>query len=274
MGTILIAPEAPETKLFINLIKNNFLNKKIKNIYCFPNSKFRKGLKNFDLIDNFNKKISNVFAIGKTMYIKFGDFYIQFIPKGSGTFSPIQRKSSCIRFTLEDDYIFYYDDNKNYGDVNILNENMFFEYNQKRIYNPFDDWQMHFDKLKSFVKVSTCVAKSLYNDNFFPGVGLYLRSEALYLSKINPYTPGPEIKTSQLETILDNLHKVCIESYNSNGIIDQFYSNTEIIKQNYFNKCNVFYQPKDKLGNRVILSVKPQDSKTLFYVPEIQGKNE
>ena len=55
----------------------------------------------------------------------------------------------------------------------------------------------------------------MLNQKIFLGVGNYIRADALYLSKINPFIEIKKLKDEELIILIKNIKKVMKESYKS-----------------------------------------------------------
>ena len=55
------------------------------------------------------------------------------------------------------------------------------------------------------------------NQKYFPGIGNYIKSEALYLTKIHPEEKWKNMKTRKIITLIKNLQKIMHGSYAKGG---------------------------------------------------------
>lgn len=276
MEGLLIRAEGPETFVLSNILKDNILNKKIVGLEVNPRCRYRHNNFKYELLENNINgfKIKEVFCVGKNYYIKIEknkSFYIELIPRGTGKFKGFFSKDWCIRFDLDDGTSFYHSDEANYGLFNFRTEEYVLDKFSKILFNPFTGDVVDFKTIKKEIKSYKCVSNIFDNSNIFPGVGIYLRSEIMYDAKIFPYKICSFLKDKEIENILISTQKIYNMACESNGILDQVYNEKIKTTQSFFDKCNVFYKKRDKLNNKVILSLRPEDKKTVFFVKEVQG---
>lgn len=277
MEKLLIKPEGPDYTIICDIMKKNIVGKKVKEIVINPRSRYRNNKFGFDILreDINNFEIKDCFTKGKRTYIKFNNkvrtIYAQSIPR-SAMFTGYQSKDWCFYLQLEDDSILCYDNQDNYGEVRFMEEDTF--ENKMLLFSYdclYDSYEKIFKEFKKDIKGEKCLANVLSLKKYFPGTGIALKSEILYDAKLFPYMKPSFLTDSQIESLLVSAEKITKLAYNSNGIVDKEYFKGQVIKQGFFEKCNVFYKKQDKLGNRVILSLRPEDINTIFFVKEVQG---
>lgn len=122
-------------------------------------------------------------------------------------------------------------------------------------------------KLRS-IKRSMEIRKVLLEQKYFSGVGNYVKSEALYLSKIRPDRKLESLRDDELENLRICVLWVIDTSIKSKGLTISDYETPNGDKGVY--DTFVYGKDKDRLGNAVIKSTY-SDARTSHWVAEYQS---
>lgn len=165
--------------------------------------------------------INKVKSHGKKIIFEF-DNQLMIVSLGmSGRFQYEEGKHSHVQFKF-DNLILYYEDSRRFGKL-VINDN-------KKSYlsklgpcllthaldQPISkkQWrQLYKPKL-----LKRKIADILLDQSIVSGMGLYLMTDILYWSKINPLRIGNTITKKELECIRVNAHKVVFSAYEGNGL--------------------------------------------------------
>jgi len=211
----------------------------------------RKAFKGYNLLRKIlPSKILSIETYGKILIMKLEENYnliFTFGMTGFITFSNI--KHNHIKFTTSKK-IFYYNDQRNFGNIYLLKTEILVDklkYLGPDLLNDnitFDIFKNQFNKFRDrFPEREICLL--LFDQSFVTGIGNYLRSDILWLSKINPYCQLKDITNNQLKILYYNSYNL-IRYYASIQIepkIIKKYINTNIIKSKL--KYKLKYVPKD-----------------------------
>lgn len=117
-----------------------------------------------------------------------------------------------------------------------------------------------------------CIAEALLDQRIFAGVGNYIRSEALYMSKIHPLHPiegGWRLSNEAIGTLCEQIVLIAQEAYTSGGAtiatFKDMYGNTG----KFFDKFKVYSRKTDP-ENRPIIKFKAPDGRSVFFVKDAQ----
>ena len=220
-------PEGPEVKI----------------ASTYFNSFFKKGEKiNFDIISEYySKKYSNVFkhiknnlqtyresyTIGKNIFIDLDDKSIFNFHLGmTGGWSKENVKHCHFRAYNSSSELFFKDVRK-FGNMKILTKN---QLNNKHIaefdlLNKKYNFKKHFNFLNKNNKSKRSICSILMDQSFFPGVGNYIKSEALYASNIHPEEKWFKLLDSEKIKLIKKTKKIMLDSYKHGGAeLKDFYN--------------------------------------------------
>lgn len=263
----LFPAEGPEIKILCDYIRKDFLGKKIKNFYIYPDSRYRNG---------FNKEIPKDLAFidikskGKYIYIQLSkDMYLYIEPRNSGKLKKIHEKGAS--FKLESDEELYFIDPLHYGQCFLFNkeelDNKLSKVYWDSIDEDFDDKINYFYENIKFNKPITLLVMT---PKMFSSLGVCLKSETFYKAKISPKTFGRDLSKEDLKRLLIAAKEKSLEVYKHNGCFDQKYSEDILIKSTFADHADVFMKKTDKLGNRVKYMITSIEKSCCFFVPEVQ----
>ena len=141
----------------------------------------------------------------------------------------------------------------------IMNKETNLELFKNRIKNP-----KNYDKEIGLV---------LMDQKIISGIGNYLRSDILYISKIDPFRKIKNIKDVELETIYNNSKILTWGDYDKKKAIELKIINKNTKFPSDYNRIFYIYnQEKDIYGNKVEKKelFTGSQKRFIYYVPEIQ----
>ena len=74
----------------------------------------------------------------------------------------------------------------------------------------------HLDFLEK-INFKKSICSIIMDQKYFPGVGNYIKSEGLYISRIHPEEKWGNLSSKQKSLLINNLQKVMLDSYKSGG---------------------------------------------------------
>ena len=122
--------------------------------------------------------------------------------------------------------------------------------------------------LKKKIKSKKPIGEVLMNQAIFCGVGNYIRAEALYRTKINPWKVCNSLTEEQLQNLCNHIIDVMNESYQAQGATFSTYENVDGESGKYAFNFKVYGQKTDPQGNAIVRE--EMGSRTIHWCPEIQ----
>ena len=264
-------PEAPEVKIFGSHLQSFLLHKPILECQILGGRFSKENILNLDL---FNKSLLNDTQItqvgvkGKFLYIEFNNQWFLWNTLGmTGQWSSTQEPHSAFVIKTSAGNA-YFTDPRRFGTLkfvkgrplliqklaelgpNLLDDNISKQVNYKI-----------FDTNKTIVEI-------LMNQKNIAGIGNYIKSEALYISKISPWRTGRSLSPEDRVKIVEAAHTVASASFLLGGSTLATYKNFEG-NVGSFNKQLKVYK-KNMVDGMKVISQDTLDKRTTYWVPEIQ----
>ena len=266
-----IMPEGPECKLLADSLNKKFKGAILKNIEIYNGRYKTHGPpKNFKkLIDELPLKISSVNAYGKFIWYEFNKSNITLWNTlgMTGWYQMEEDKHNNIGLIYEKNgktKTLYFNDFRNFGTFIIdTKENL-----AKKlkgfgldILDTKDNTELFLQLVKKSRKT---ISETLLNQKIVAGSGNYLRADALYLAKINPFSKSKEISDVKLKDLYDCLRQLAWYHYNEDkgrkiGIIKKNINFNLISERIFF----VYSQKQDPAGYEVYR--KDLNGRTIHY---------
>ncbi len=275
-------PELPEVNVIASDITDVILGKYLRGIILHEKSRYCKnGILNMDGrnyteeyfkngIDHIyliNAKVKEVFTVGKKIFIKIklvnGSnkgkiLYISSFLSLYGTwrFDKSDGAKHSLVFTdkLDDgeETNLYYHDKRNWGIFNITED-------YKSVLKEYFKNKIKLPKLKD-----KTIGWFLMEQKYMSGIGVYIRCDSLYKSKISPYRLLSSLSENDIKCIYNNVKKIMLKSFDAGGY--SFYLSPFGIKGTY--KSLITNKKIDDCGNK-IEKTKLGD-RNLYWVPDVQ----
>jgi len=255
-------PEIVEIRIMKDKIQN-IKGKTIKKINIL-NKKYNKLKNKITKIEK--RKVENVGTKGKILWIEIGDInkmYIYIIFGLTGEIS--NKKDDYIKMEIElTNKTIYINDKLNFGNIYILDEK---EFNEK-IKKVGDDI-MEITKENFIEKIKNKkgeIVDILVNQKLISGIGNWIRSEVLWLAKINPH--NKKLTNLQLQDLYNAIQYVSWINYDKNkakkkGIIED--TKIKLKKEEYY----VYGRKRDILENEVKIEI--IKGRRIYWVEKIQN---
>ncbi len=113
------------------------------------------------------------------------------------------------------------------------------------------------------------ICKVIMNQKVIAGVGNYIKSEALYKAKIDPWKTVGMITDAELILLNQKIKEVIYSAYQSKGATFSDYELPDGTIGTYTFKFEVYNQRKDPNGHNVIREVTP-DKRMTHWIKEVQ----
>ncbi|MPM77240.1 Formamidopyrimidine-DNA glycosylase [bioreactor metagenome] len=217
-------PELPEVETVRRFLDAYILGKTISHIEILSPKSF---IGSFEIVEG--QKIISTSRLGKqlSLHLKNGLillFHLKMTgqviigdsvfghptPKEDKTVLP--NKSTRIVFTFSDKTKLFFNDQRKFGWVKVLNKDELIEFQQNvgidAISPDFTDKYFY----QQLQKTSRSIKAVLLDQSFFAGIGNIYANDALFLSKINPTIPAKKITLKQAKILRQNLVDLMEES--------------------------------------------------------------
>jgi endonuclease VIII-like 1 len=122
-----------------------------------------------------------------------------------------------------------------------------------------DHVKLNWQKSKAF---NQPLNEVLMNQNYFNGVGNYIRSEVLYRADINPFQLAATLEHKELDNLLTVIHLCFRDSYTLGGGQLKDWQNPYGTEGNDFNQWMKCY------GNKEMMKVKDRTGRTFWFNPK------
>lgn len=213
-----VMPELPEVETIKETLKSKLLNHTIKgisiyypNIIDFPNAKeFEQKI--------IGETIHNLERRGKWILFELDHYYLLSHLRMEGrylfrTSEEKREKHEHIVFLLENGVELRYKDTRKFGRMHLIEKEKL--YDQLPLSElGLEPWDVRLTSkyLKQKLSHKTIPIKtSLLDQSIITGIGNIYANEILFLCKINPIKPSNQVKTKELESIIQHT-KIVLES--------------------------------------------------------------
>ncbi len=126
-----------------------------------------------------------------------------------------------------------------------------------------------FSRALKYQKRTTSVCEVMLDQDVFAGVGNYIRAEAMYRAKIDPWLEWRNVLYTDLTRLCVEVAKVCGESYSRGGATLQTYYTGDGERGDQVDFLEVYGKSHDPHGNPVERK-KDKGGRTVWYVPAVQ----
>ena len=103
--------------------------------------------------------------------------------------------------------------------------------------------------MKKKINENKPISQILMDQKHVSGVGNYIKSESLYISKISPHRKLKDINEDELKSLFNAIKKVIVSSYKSQGMSLRDYKDFEDKPGEYQFKLVVYGRKFDNLGD-------------------------
>jgi formamidopyrimidine-DNA glycosylase len=286
-------PEGPEVRTITDVLNEKLQGSTLIEMYYVSTGKFANGIPGQKQVKTlFPATIEQVICKGKQIFFVFRSiltnesFYLNSTLGMEGRWTWTREKHSNFWMVIGVDvntstkYCLYkhklnvyFDDSRHFGNLTLMTQN---EYETKLtkigpdlLAETITEQQWN-DKIDSVIKRSRRpkqICEFLMNQDYFSGIGNYLKSEILYRARVLPNRTLNSLTMNERNDILRHSMETIRESYQSKGLTVRSYWDPNGNKGRF--KRVVYQKEQDPLGNKV---EKGQflDKRMSFYVPALQ----
>ena len=261
-------PEGPEVKIASDYFNEFFSKSKQIKFEIISEYYHQKYYDVFNTISNHLKNRKSTFTIGKNIFLELDNSQLFNLHLGmTGGWSNELVKHCHFRVFDCNSEIFFRDVRK-FGKMKIITQSQFNEkFNSTHdLLNSSYNLTSHLNYLKTKVSAKKSICTILMNQKYFPGVGNYIKSESLYVSKIHPEEKWGNLNEEKIINLIENIQKVMSNSYNSGGAELKDFKNP-------FNPSEFrlhIYGKKYTTDNSLVISKKTSDSRKTWFCPKKQ----
>jgi len=188
----------------------------------------------------------------------------------TGQWSETNNGHGCLEMSFEDGSVLYYNDIRHFGTLKIITNQEL----QKKLsslgWNPLMTLHTSYlNFLRSKLKSEKQIGELLLDQSIFCGVGNYIRAEALFQAKINPFTSAKNLTNKQIDVLCEAVRDVMIKSYHLQGASFLTHKTSTGEKGNYSNFFQVYGQTKTP--QHLNVEKRSCGGRSIFWCPEVQG---
>jgi formamidopyrimidine-DNA glycosylase len=128
-------------------------------------------------------------------------------------------------------------------------------------------------KIKKASNLNKAIGVVLLNQKIISGIGNYIRADALWLSKINPFKLVKKLSDDEIKKLFHSLKVITWGNYNRKyAIKNKIIKKSDIIPQDYKRNFFVYRENKDIYSNNIIKKELYEGSQKrfIYWVKEIQ----
>jgi len=260
-------PEGPEVKIASDYFNHFFSSSKKINFEIITDYYQKKYSDVFSVVNQNLTTFKPTYTVGKNIFLNLSKNKIFNFHLGmTGGWSNELVKHCHLRVHDYKDEIFFRDVRK-FGKMRIITKDQF---NKKfnSSYDLLNDSyckKSHLDFLEK-INFKKSICSIIMDQKYFPGVGNYIKSEGLYISKIHPEEKWKNLNNKQKSILINNLQKVMQNSYNSGGAELKDFKNP-------FNKSEFklkIYGKKNTEKKHAVTSLFTSDSRKSWFCEKTQ----
>jgi len=212
-------PEGPEVKIASDYFNSFFKKSKSVKFEIISDYYSNKYSNIFKTVKNNLRLFKPTYTIGKNIFLDLDNKEIFNFHLGmTGGWSKELIKHCHFRVYDNKKELFFKDVRK-FGKMKIISES---EKNEK--FNPtfdilssFYDFKKHIKFLREKIREEKSICSLIMDQKYFPGIGNYIKSEGLYLTKIHPEEKWKNLKSRKINLLIKNLQQVMYASYKTGG---------------------------------------------------------
>lgn len=263
-------PESAEVKLTTEYLKYSLENNVISE-WTFLSGQYKDkhpiGFEEFQ--QNLPLMVESVNCKGKFIYIilynENGYFYILHSIRMTGRWQEYEDEYCRWKIDLDNGKNIWFGNPRCFATIEFTKKRDILDTHLSRIgpdilTNQFNIyvWNDLLEKYKN--KNITCF---LMDQSIISGIGNYIKSEALYYSKISPLRKISSLKSHESSKLFEAIRIIPRISYNKNGMSVRDYADEEGNKGTYGDDLKIYAKPNAK-------KTKTADGRVTYWDPEIQ----
>jgi DNA-formamidopyrimidine glycosylase len=269
-------PEGAELKISSEIVKSIVQGCTIVGTAISKNGRYaEKEISGFDPKKIISSIVDDVAVKGKFMYWRLSNGQYMFCTYGmTGQWSTQENKHTCFSIELLDRESkeikkIHFNDQRHFGTIKFGDGSDLDRKLRSLGWDPFqEEIDSAFLKIKKKINKVKNIGELLMDQKIFSGCGNYIRAEALYRSKMNPWKQGNSLTDSELLELCNNVRDVMTESYLHQGASFKNYINADGGAGNYSFNFKVYGQKNDPNGFEIRRD--PMGNRVVHWCPKVQ----
>ena len=272
--SLYLMPEGPEVRRMAEGLARRIENREVVRAEVLGGKWLKKPLPGLAEIQQLLPlRVQRVGVKGKLIYVELTDGVWMWNTLGmSGGWRDQRGKHAHFVLEIGDGTEVFFEDIRRFGNISFATEEVI----QEKLKALGPD-MLNENVLPAVFLSSICrgsrsnwnICKALMDQKVMCGVGNYIKSEALYRARINPWSRVGEISEVKLLELHDWICKIIRRSYEQGGATLQTYTDMDSNHGNFVFEFEVYRKTHDPHGHEVIREETP-DKRTTHWVPEIQ----
>ena len=252
-------PEGPEINFMTYTIHKKYHNALLNDIKVVSGRYTRHPLpEGFDnLVEHLPSKIESIKNKGKFIYMTLKDNSILGIKLNYGHLVEEDGKHCNIHFETSKG-TFYMDDVRNFGTLTVLNKETLQNQLDKigpDLLNETVSFKEFETKVKKHPKIK--IGIFLIKQEYFSGIGNYVRAESLYIAKISPFRLNKDLSDNEIKDIYEAVLYILRKAFSC-------------LKDHGTNIIKKVYEQKTTPDNEPVIREKLETARNIYWVPSIQ----
>ena len=268
-------PEAVEVHFVSEVLNNHLKGKRLVDGNIYFHSRYYKYQK-FDGMEKLTPglKLTQVFPRGKKIIFQFeNEIYMvsTLLMEGNWSFQINEKTAISLTFADQNDQLetAYYRDTRKFGSLAVYLGQQELLVALKDVGPDLLHDQISFDQYCQVIKKKSLVNKPiqdfLLDQSRFSGIGNYLKSEILYLSRLHPDRKLGSLSDLDLTNLYKSILYILSKAFQARGLSFGSYIDPDGNKGTY--QPLVYMKEQDPEGNLV---VRTKTNRTTHWVPTIQ----
>jgi len=268
-------PEGPECRKTADWLKSNIGGCVIRSV-DFAGRFTKKPIARLEELKN--AKCVGVRCRGKVIVLDFDNDVSAISTLGmSGKWTRNEEKHAALRLGCElpptrGILPIYYVDQRRFGDFRVVDTRAATSRLDELGWDPLNEPGMHGKvaaRAARYGNKLTPVCQVMLDQEVFAGVGNYIRAEAMYRARVNPWTPWAHIHNIDKASLCVAAERVCAESYSRGGATLETFYDGDGNRGDHVDFLEVYGKVLDPHGNPVERK-KDKNGRTVWYVPTVQ----
>jgi len=266
-------PEGPECRRFALALSEHIGGEILAKISILSGRYLKKelsGLKEFQA--NLPIQIQGVGVHGKFIYVIFDGKSSMWSSLGmSGAWQKEETPHSRLKFDFKSGKKVYFNDVRNFGTIKYCQDPKLLASKLESLGPDMLAEEVSNENFISQMRRNNDnnITKALMDQSTVAGIGNYVKSEALWLARINPHKKVSQLPDNNLKILNKAIQSIMRESFVSGGVTMRSYKDFFGELGDYSSRFMVYNQETDPDGNEVIKEKTP-DGRTTHWVPDIQ----
>ena len=263
-------PEGPECRHITDLLNQYLVDRSLVKVSILSGRYQRHGpFSGFELLHQHPWKIDKIQVKGKFIWweLSHQDQYLYiFNTLGmTGQWTGTRDKHARVEFQLHDDSCIYFRDIRNFGTLTCTTDHQRLQTKLQSLgIDILTETPRHLLSIFQ-TKPDWPITKFLMSQNYFCGIGNYLKAEGLHRAKLSPHLLVKDLTETQKLNLFQCLQDIAQASYQQKGASFQTYRDPDSNKGKYSFNFQVYGQ-KTFQGYPVIVEKTP-DGRSTHWCP-------